>query len=123
MVKWGSNEYKSAHKRVSYYRGTAINNDCECGNIAEQWAHIHNTDINDIRNFKPMCAICHSKYDGQSEKQKGKSNSNVTLSEEMVLEIRKLYSQGLTQEEIAKSFPVSRVQVGRIVNRKSWTHV
>ena len=39
------------------------------------------------------------------------------------LEMRKRYSEGETKTSIAEDFIVSRVQVGKIVNRKNWAHV
>lgn len=37
--------------------------------------------------------------------------------------IRRLHSEGFSQTAISKLFPVSRTQIGYIVNRKSWSHV
>jgi DNA-directed RNA polymerase specialized sigma subunit len=41
----------------------------------------------------------------------------------MVLEIRKFYSEGMTQTEIASRFPVTQSSVSLIVLRKQWTHI
>ncbi len=46
------------------------------------------------------------------------------LKAEQVLEIRELAATGkYTQQEISDKFNVQRVQIGRIINRKRWTHI
>jgi len=55
---------------------------------------------------------------------KGEHNGNVKLTKEQVLEIRKLYLTGnYTQQRLADMFGVSQVQIGRIINNKSWKHI
>ena len=54
---------------------------------------------------------------------KGEDGTRAKLTEEMVLEIRKLYSEGMTQTEIASRFPVTQSSVSLIVLRKQWTHI
>ena len=44
----------------------------------------------------------------------------VKLNEEVVLQIRKLYDEGMKQVELSKQFKLSSGMVSRIVNRKSW---
>lgn len=53
----------------------------------------------------------------------GEKNGNSNLTNLIVLEMRKRYSEGELQANIAKNLEVSQVQVSRIVNRKRWTHV
>jgi len=54
--------------------------------------------------------------------QKGSKHKNAKLTEESILEIRKLASS-YTQKDLAKKFSVSIATVNFIVNRKTWTHI
>ena len=53
----------------------------------------------------------------------GESHSQVKLTEESVLEIRRRKSDGASQVSIASAFGVSCAIVSCIVNRKNWTHI
>jgi hypothetical protein len=52
----------------------------------------------------------------------GERGTNI-LSETQVLEIRELFSNGLTQKDIAEMFNTTRQCIWLIVHRKSWTHI
>lgn len=54
---------------------------------------------------------------------KGEQNGNAVLTEENVLEIRRLVSDNQTYAQIAKRFGIDKSNVYRIVKRKSWAHV
>jgi hypothetical protein len=54
---------------------------------------------------------------------KGVHNGRRKLSNEEVLEIRKLYGHGHLQIDIAKMFNIGVPNVSHIVNRKTWTHI
>lgn len=45
------------------------------------------------------------------------------LTDEDVLKIRELYSQGLTQQEIANQFGITRSVVGNIHHGRTWAHL
>lgn len=45
------------------------------------------------------------------------------LTNNDIIEIRKLHSKGLTHEEIASKYPVERRQIGKIINKESWKHL
>lgn len=54
----------------------------------------------------------------------GANNPNAVLNEEVVKEIKQLYSSGQhTQDNLAKKFSVSKQTINNIVHGKSWTHV
>lgn len=56
--------------------------------------------------------------------QKGGKHSQAKLTEEQVVEIRRLYATGkLLQREIADRFSISVSCISPIVNKKTWTHV
>ena len=55
---------------------------------------------------------------------KGSKHGMAKLTEDQVLEIRKLYATGdYTQTALAKMFGVSQDLISRIVNRKIWVHI
>jgi predicted XRE-type DNA-binding protein len=54
---------------------------------------------------------------------KGEKGGRAKLTNEMVLEIRRLYSQGVRQTEIANRFPVTQSSISLIVLRKQWGHI
>jgi len=55
---------------------------------------------------------------------RGESQKNSKLTEDDVLEIRRLHSEGLTHKQIAMEIgKVKRQCIGYIVNRKTWRHI
>ncbi len=55
--------------------------------------------------------------------QRGEGNLNSKTCVDTVLEIRKLYAEGVSQKEIASMTGVQRANVWAIVHRKSWRHI
>jgi hypothetical protein len=54
----------------------------------------------------------------------GERNGKAKLTEEKVLEIRRLYDEeGYKQQTIAERFGITQVQVSAIVRRAAWPHV
>jgi hypothetical protein len=53
----------------------------------------------------------------------GENHGSVKLTEEQVLEVRRLRKEGYKQRELADMFGVSQVQIHNIINRKQWRHV
>ena len=61
---------------------------------------------------------------GRQSKLKGVENGQSKLTEEEVLEIRRLYAQGgIYKTELAKIYGVTPSLIGDIVRRKIWRHV
>lgn len=56
-------------------------------------------------------------------KNRALNSSQSKVTPEIVKEIRKLYSDGLTQKEISYRFKISRSTVGSIVTFKSWKYI
>ncbi|WP_049732830.1 HNH endonuclease [Rhizobium ecuadorense] len=54
---------------------------------------------------------------------RGEKGAMAKLSEKQVVEIRKLRSDGLTEQEVSRLFNVDRAQIGRITRRENWSHV
>lgn len=81
---------------------------------------------NDISNLEWCTAKENRRHaiDTGLFKDKGEDNGNSKLTNSQVYRIRELYDTGLLkQDEIAKVFSISQVQVGLIVNRKNWRHL
>ena len=56
----------------------------------------------------------------QGDTFKGKNNSNSTLTEKNVIDIR---ISTLSRKELAEIYNVSVTQIGRIITKKLWTHI
>lgn len=55
---------------------------------------------------------------------KGENHNSCKLTDQDVLNIRSLYKSGsFTHKEIAKAYDIGRRQIGKIINRKAWTHI
>ncbi len=54
---------------------------------------------------------------------KGERNGSSKLTEEQVLQIPKLRSQGLLQREIGDLFGVCQAQISRVLRGKQWSHL
>jgi hypothetical protein len=55
--------------------------------------------------------------------QTGASNNGSKLNDEIVREIKTLYSQGLSQREVARRTGIPYANVWNVVNNKTWSHV
>lgn len=53
----------------------------------------------------------------------GETNASARLTEAQVIEIRSLYTQGMTQVEIGKRFGSPQAHISAIVRRKIWKHI
>lgn len=60
---------------------------------------------------------------GDKVAHRGEFNKNSKVTNEMVLEIRKLHSEGHKDTDIAKIFNITKFHVNSIRNRKSWKHL
>lgn len=59
-----------------------------------------------------------------ASRARGEANGRAKLTEEQVTKIRRLYSaDGVTHRELGARFGMGKTSVGRIINRKTWTHV
>lgn len=57
------------------------------------------------------------------EKSRGEGNSKAILTEEKVLDIRKLSSEGVQNYILAKKFNMNVPAIWKIVNRYTWKHI
>ena len=62
--------------------------------------------------------------EGLYENREGENSNTAKLTEEEVVEIRRLYEKTeKTQYDLADMYGVSQVQIGRIVRRETWTNL
>lgn len=55
--------------------------------------------------------------------RRGESNSSSKLTEENVLEIRRLSAEGMSARKIAKKFNVAKATISCIIKRITWRHI
>lgn len=116
--------YKGIHNRLNLWRGKASAYTCQCGEQAKEWAHIHDTDYSDVDNYNPMCISCHRKYDYRGGCNSiGENNSNAKMTESEVVEIRRLYSEGMSIADIVFVYDSTHNTISKIVHRRTWRHV
>ena len=102
-LKWGSPQYKAIHKLIQTERGSASLNKCvDCGNDAENWSHIFDTDAENIFNYESRCEKCHRKYDF-----KHYGNHLAKLTDSQVREIRAKYKGGATRKQLADEYGIA----------------
>lgn len=66
--------------------------------------------------------VRHSYLNGRN-KPIGERNGASKIGEKDILEIRKLYKDGMLQRDIASKFSITQSNVSAIIRRKSWPHV
>ncbi len=105
------------------------------GNIPEELCVLHKCDnrlcVNPDHLFlgtkKDNSIDCYnkgrSKCNSNLKKIIGIQNGSARITENDVSRIRHLYSEGVSQTEIAKQFSVARATIWRIINRHIWKHV
>ena len=83
----------------------------------------NNNNVSNLEWHTRLENVNHSITTGLKN-QNGSKNSSSLLTEDMVVEIRKLYGEKrYKQIELAKMFNVSKQTISLVVNRKSWKHV
>lgn len=60
---------------------------------------------------------------GEPVTNRGESAGLAKLTEATVLEIRRLYAEGVPQIELAPRFGITQGNISKIVLRKSWSHI
>lgn len=72
--------------------------------------HLDNMRDRDLTGWKP-------------KPLRGSLNGSSKLDEDKVLEVRSMFKSGISSASIAKRFGVSYQSIGKILARKTWTHV
>ncbi len=60
---------------------------------------------------------------GRTQNQNGEKNRSSKFSEKIVLEIRKLYSEGKRVCELVKIFNIPQATISKIITRQRWKHI
>lgn len=123
---WFENKVQLSH-RVSYQlfvgsipEGQNVLHKCDNGFCVNPEHLFLGTQLDNVRDM----AIKGRASFGNRGTSKGQRNGGSKLSENEVLEIRKLLTQNwLSHREIAEMFEVSRSNIGLIAQRKAWSHI
>jgi hypothetical protein len=99
------------------------------GRILETWEEVHhrNDDPMDDRidNYKVMHRSIHRMITNQKRiRMRGKENANSKVTEEQVLEMRRLYAtKEYSHRRLGSMFNLTHSVVGDIISRTTWNHV
>ena len=63
------------------------------------------------------------KHRGRTQNQLGEKNHAAILTENVVLEIRKLHQEGMKECDIVRKFKLNQGTVSKILLRKRWKHI
>jgi len=94
-------------------------------------AHTHHINENRLdnrkSNLKPVSEKEHAKEHpergGGGQFQNGRLNIRSKLTQDQVLEIRRLHKEGISGRKIAKMFDMGSTPIAYILNRKTWNHI
>jgi len=90
-------------------------------NIGKTLSESHKKSIGDSLRGKKLSSQTRKKM---SISHSGENSQNNKLSNDDVLEIRRLYSQtNITQKEIGYLYSIRQDTVSKIINRKRWKHI
>ena len=76
-----------------------------------------------VRNILACEYITQGQREARIAKLPGQRKVGSTLTEFVVLEIRRLYGQGMTQADLAERSGVSQKTISQILTRKTWRDV
>jgi hypothetical protein len=114
----------SKHQRIQRVRGKA-DRCSRCGltdpSATYHWANLTG-NYDDIWDFSPMCAACHSAYDIATQ-PRGSAHGCAKLTEDIVRECRRRHAAGESARSLAREFGVSKVAMGNAVSARTWKHV
>jgi len=119
------NEYIAIHNWVRSKLGNP--KIClECGtniSLLYDWANISGEYLKDIKDWKRLCRKCHKKFDYDTI-VKGEDVCTAKLTEEDVLEIRKLYVKNVYGfKKLARQFNVTPSCICLITQNRIWKHL
>jgi hypothetical protein len=123
---WLRGKFKSGYGAVHWYVGDAkkkwythrLSYTQSNGDIPEGHGVCHTCDVPSCINPEHLF-VGTQKDNMQDCIKKGRFNRR-KLTEEDVLEIRRLSAEGLTQTSIATRYPVGRHTIGNIVRNQQW---
>lgn len=83
----------------------------------------HNNHISNLEYCTRKQNARHAAENGRYKPLKGSRHHNARLTDELVLEIRRLHTEGYRTSDIAREFNVSPNHLYTIFNNKSWRHL
>ncbi|EPH98160.1 HNH endonuclease domain protein [Enterococcus faecalis 13-SD-W-01] len=83
----------------------------------------NNNSVENLEWVTPSENQIHAYLNGLSNQVKGERHYNHKLTENQVLEIRSLFLSGWSKTALSKKFKVSRANIRKIIQRKTWKHV
>ena len=120
LCKEGITKMFSSHRLVAEYFIPNPNN----------LPFVNHKDGNKLNNHYTNLEWCtcsenmkHAYDNGLVNKAVGSQIYKSKLSEEQVLKIRQLHTDGIPQHKIASSYGVRQDNISRIINHKTWKHI
>lgn len=108
-VKWRGDSvgYFGLHTWLKRRKGMATK--CsDCGSESHtQWANISKKYKRDVGDWKPLCAVCHRRFDGITK-----------LTKEQANQVKDMFRRGVMQKDIAKVFNVHYSTISNIIRGK-----
>lgn len=83
----------------------------------------NNNSVENLEWVTPSENQIHAFLQGLSNQANGEDHYNHKLSENQVLEIRSLFSKGWNKTALSIKYNVSRANIRKIIQRKTWKHV
>ena len=92
-----------------------------CGSVEKtEWANLDGKyDESRPDSWKELCRSCHVNFDDLGAKR-GSAHHKSKLTEEDVLNIRRLHDDGTPNKELADQYSVSSTTISNIVARTTW---
>lgn len=76
----------------------------------------------ELAKCQVLCENCH-KEKSATEAPKGSQHGMSKLTEDEVVEMRRMYSSGVRQYELVRLFKIDKRTVSLVVNNKMWKHI
>lgn len=128
---WNGSKYKSGYGFIKHEgKITAVHRflyQTFFGPIDKNLVCCHKCDIRNCIN--PAHIFIGTRDDNQKDMRdkgrsaKGSRNGTAKLKDEDILNIRKMYSEGMLQREIANIYKMSQPVIGKITRRVTWRHI
>lgn len=83
----------------------------------------NNNSVSNLEWVNNSENIQHAYDSGLAKANKGAECGAAKLSEQQVLEMRRLATQGIMHKDIATKFGISKRGIHNIISRKSWSHI
>ena len=119
-VFWYQNKNRRAHRVSLYFEGILIPDDLLVLHKCDNPPCVRHDHLFVGSNEENMRDMTEKK---RSAPQHGEFNPQSKLKEKDVIEMKRLYKIGFSQDDIAIEFNVARTCVSRVINGKRWSHL